>query len=97
MKQTIFKPVIYLFCVVLLFMHISNIMIGYDSHIFECEKENCSRCIYIEKTQKVLKSILDINGIIFILVANNLVNKIIIKFKNIFSINLITMKVQLNE
>lgn len=97
MKQTIFKSIIYLFGAVLLFMHISNVMIGYDSHIFECEKEECNRCVYIEKIQKVLKSIFNIKSIVFVFVANELINKIIIRLKNIFNINLIRMKVQLNE
>ena len=97
MKQVTPKIIIYLFCTVLIFIHINNVVIGNDFHMFECEKEECARCLFIQNTQEALKNIFKV-GIILIIFSNiKLINKIIINLMNINITNLIQMKVQLNE
>ena len=97
MKKKISKLIICISCILLLLMFMNNILIVCDTHIFECNHDECARCLFIHNTQEMLKNIFIIICIGVLFLNIRLIDKVILFFKNIVYTNLVSMKVILNE
>ena len=97
MKQKIYKVLKFTFCIILAFVFVNNIVISNDSHIIECEQENCSKCLAIHNTKEILKSISFVGEIIILYDYKKDINIINTSILKIVNTNLVLLKVQLNE
>ena len=97
MKQKIYKLFKFTFCIILAFVFVNNIVISNDSHVLECEQENCTKCLVIHNTKEILKSISFVGAIIFLYDYKRDINRINTSMLKIINTNLVLLKVQLNE
>jgi hypothetical protein len=84
-------------CIIFIFIMLSNVFISYDSHMVMCNNENCERCLLIYNAKKILENIFLINCIGISLVSMLQIYKVRAIFKEIIYMNLVMMKVRLNE
>lgn len=97
MKKRIYKLIIYIYCAIFLFMCISNMFMNCETHGFKYNYKVCSQCLFIHNTQEILQEVFVISSIIILIVNINLIDKVILFFRNVIYTNLILMKVKLNE
>lgn len=97
MKEKMKKLLLRVSCIIFIFIILSNVFICYDSHMVMCNTENCERCLFIYNAKKILKNIFFINCITILLVSILQIDKFIAVFKEIIYMNLVMMKVRLNE
>ena len=96
MNKKIYKYILIIFCIVLLLLTINKLNIC-DDHMFLHSDIECIQCLLINSIEETIKNIYLITTIIillnyFIILSNNIDN-----FKFNKYINLVSMKVRLNE
>ena len=97
MKSKKFNLIVNILCLMLLLVFFNNIFVNCDVHIYECNHEECSKCLFTHSMQEILKNIFIITCIIVTYANINLINNVIILLKNEIYNNLIIMNVILIE
>lgn len=97
MKKKIIKLLLVVAGIIFIFIILGNGFISYDLHVVMCNNENCERCLFIYNAKKILANIFFFNCISISLVNIFQTDKIMLNFKEIIYMNLVMMKVKLNE
>ena len=97
MKKIIYRLMVCVFCVALVFTLFSNFMTACNLHIIECNQYNCAKCLNIQNAKEILETLFCSVCLIYITKHRELIFKIITIFKNIINLDILLLKVQLNE
>ena len=97
MKNRSYKTIIIITCLIVLLTLITKTFLICDTHIHLNISEECNQCLLIYNIQELIKSVLMIDIIILLFIGINIIRKVIENNKNNIYINLVWMKVKLNE
>lgn len=94
MKKSKYKIIKVTICIFLLLMLLFEMSIVCDihDHLFNCEE--CAKCMLISNIQKLINNIFVTEIIIILCISVNIIRKVI---ENIIHMNLVWMKIRLNE
>lgn len=97
MRNRSYKIIIFILCLVVLITLLSKTFIICDTHIHLNISEECNKCLLIYNIRELIKNILRIDIIILFFIGINIIRKVIENNKNNIYINLVWLKVRLNE
>lgn len=81
----------------LLLVILISILANCDTHMILCNNQKCEQCLFMYNIQNILQNIYILKQLGLILILLNIVRYTNDLFKNNTSINLISLKVRLNE
>ena len=97
MKEIIYRLILCGFCAIFVFINVNNFILTCDSHTFICNQYNCTKCLNVQNAKETLKILFCSNCLIFIIKNRELIFRIIEIFKSIINLDVLLLKVQLNE
>ena len=97
MDKRKYKIIIIITCLIFLLTLLLKTFIICDTHIHLNISEECNECLLIYNIRELIKNVFMIDIIIILFIGINIIRKVIEKNKNNIYINLVWMKVRLNE
>jgi len=97
MDKRKYKTIKVVTCIVLLLICVLKMSIICDTHLHLNMKVDCNKCLLISNIRELIKNVLILEGIILLFIGFNIIRKVIGNNKNNIYINLVWMKIRLNE